>query len=76
MYFVISEQYTNGPWSNSYTKVSSHRSLMVENGILKLVFQEVKHRSSRIKIKREIGHILGNLALEETTLPGMVNEGS
>ncbi|XP_073238931.1 protein SERAC1-like isoform X2 [Porites lutea] len=55
--------------------VPSHRSLMVENGVLDVIFREIKHRFHSLRIKREIGMLLGNLALEESAHDGMVEQG-
>ena len=57
-------------------QVPSHRSLMVENGVLDLIFREIKHRFHSLRIKREIGLLLGNLALEESAHEGMVEQGN
>ena len=56
-------------------QVPSHRSLMVENGVLDVIFREIKHRFHSLRIKREIGLLLGNLALEESAHEGMVEQG-
>ena len=56
-------------------QVPSHRSLMVENGVLDVIFREIQHRFHSLRIKREIGMLLGNLALEESTHDGMVEQG-
>jgi tRNA A-37 threonylcarbamoyl transferase component Bud32 len=48
---------------------------MVENGILPILFQELKRRQNNLKIKREIGRILGNLSLEEITHTDIVSHG-
>lgn len=58
-----------------HSMVPSHRSLMVENGVLDLIFREIKHRFHSLRIKREIGLLLGNLALEESAHEGMVEQG-
>lgn len=49
---------------------------MVENGVLDVVFREIKHRFHSLRIKREIGLLLGNLALEESAHEGMVEQGN
>ena len=48
---------------------------MVENGVLDVIFREIKHRFHSLRIKREIGMLLGNLALEESAHDGMVEQG-
>ncbi|KAJ7336654.1 Serine active site containing protein 1 [Desmophyllum pertusum] len=58
-----------------HSLVPSHRSLMVENGVLDVIFREIKHRFHSLRIKREIGLLLGNLALEESAHEGMVEQG-
>lgn len=58
-----------------HSMVPSHRSLMLENGILDVIFREIKHRFHSLRIKREIGLLLGNLALEESAHDGMVEQG-
>ncbi|XP_020623768.1 protein SERAC1-like [Orbicella faveolata] len=58
-----------------HSMVPSHRSLMVENGVLDVIFREIKHRFHSLRIKREIGLLLGNLALEESAHEGMVEQG-
>ena len=47
----------------------------MEKGILNLLLQESRHRGDRIKIKRELAHILGNLALEDASHSQMVERG-
>jgi len=49
---------------------------MVENGVLDVIFREIKHRFHSLRIKREIGLLLGNLALEESAHEGMVEQGN
>ena len=49
---------------------------MVENGVLDVIFREIKHRFHSLRIKREIGMLLGNLALEESAHDGMVEQGN
>jgi len=48
---------------------------MVENGVLDVIFREIQHRFHSLRIKREIGMLLGNLALEESAHDGMVEQG-
>ena len=48
---------------------------MVENGVLDVISREIKHRFHNLRIKREIGMLLGNLALEESAHDGMVEQG-
>lgn len=48
---------------------------MVENGVLDVIFPEIKHRFHSLRIKREIGFLLGNLALEKSAHDGMVEQG-
>lgn len=49
---------------------------MLENGVLDVIFREIKHRFHSLRIKREIGLLLGNLALEESAHEGMVEQGN
>lgn len=49
---------------------------MVDNGVLDVIFREIKHRFHSLRIKREIGLLLGNLALEEGAHEGMVEQGN
>lgn len=58
-----------------HSMVPSHRSLMVENGVLDVIFREIEHRFHSLRIKREVGMLLGNLALEESAHEGMVEQG-
>lgn len=58
-----------------FFQVPSHRSLMVESGVLDVIFREIRHRFHSLRIKREIGMLLGNLALEESAHDGMVEQG-
>lgn len=58
-----------------HSMVPSHRSLMVESGVLDVIFREIRHRFHSLRIKREIGMLLGNLALEESAHDGMVEQG-
>lgn len=48
---------------------------MVENGILPILFQELQQRQKNLKIRWEIGRILGNLTLEEITHADIINQG-
>ena len=59
-----------------FCQVPSHRSLMVENGVLDVIFREIKNRFHSLRIKREIGLLLGNLALEESAHESMVEQGN
>ncbi|XP_031568959.1 protein SERAC1-like isoform X3 [Actinia tenebrosa] len=58
-----------------HSMVPSHRQIMVENGILPILFQELQQRQNNLKIKWEIGRILGNLTLEEITHSDIVDQG-
>lgn len=60
---------------NRHSVVPSHRSLMVESGVLDVISREIKNRFHSLRIKREIGLLLGNLALEESTHDSMVEQG-
>ena len=48
---------------------------MVENGVLNVILLEHKRRFSSPKISKEIGRILGNLALEDATGFQIVDQG-
>ena len=69
------QELVNDVIKNPPLQVPSHRSLMLENGILDVIFREIKHRFHSLRIKREIGLLLGNLALEESAHDGMVEQG-
>lgn len=43
--------------------------------MLDVIFREIQHRFHSLRIKREIGMLLGNLALEESAHDGMVEQG-
>lgn len=45
---------------------------MVENGVLDLIFCEIKYWFYSFRIKWEIGFLFGNLVLEESVYEGMV----
>lgn len=49
---------------------------MVESGVLDVISREIKNRFHSLRIKREIGLLLGNLALEESTHDSMVEQGN
>lgn len=49
---------------------------MLENGILQVILQEYKRRFCSPKISKEIGRILGNLALDDTTGAQIVDQGT
>lgn len=74
-HMLTRQDVVNDVIKNPLLQVPSHRSLMLENGILDVIFREIKHRFHSLRIKREIGLLLGNLALEESAHDGMVEQG-